>query len=129
MAKIKGDNVRIYLSNDLLAHTNEVSINLETGIEEVTDADSGNYEENAPTLNRGNIDTTTWYNNAVAGGADFNDVLDAYLNQTLLLLHAQIEPGVTLSGYGYLTNLNPSGGTAGAYVKFTAGFVFTGEIS
>ena len=129
MAKIKGYNVRLYLGNDLLAHTNNVSINLETGIEEVTDAESGNWVENLPTLNSGNVDTTTWYNNAVADGADFNDVLDAYLNQTPLLLHAQIEAGVVLSGYGYLTNLNPSGGTGAAYVQFTAGFVFTGEIS
>lgn len=129
MAKIKGNNVRVYLGSDLLAHTTEVSLNLETGIEEVTDADSGNWQENAPTLNSGSIDTTVWYNNSVAAGADFSDVMAAYLAQTQLTLTCEIESGVEYSGLGYLTNLNPTGGTAANYVQFTAGFIFTGEIS
>jgi hypothetical protein len=99
-------------------------------MEEVTDADSGDWKENAPTLNSGTVDTTAWYNNAVGGGeADFQDVMDAYLAQTLLTLVCEIESGVEYSGLGYLTSLNPSGGTGAGYVKFTAGFIFTGEIS
>jgi hypothetical protein len=129
MAKIKGNNVRLYIGGDLLAHTNEVSINFETGTEEVTDAESGNWVENLPTLNSWSIDTTAWYNNAVASGADFSDVMDAYLNQTELTLMCELETGVDYSGFGYLTSLSPSGGTAGAYVQFTAGFIGTGEVS
>jgi hypothetical protein len=129
MAKIKGNNVRLYLGSDLLAHTTEVSINFDTDTEEVTDADSGNWAENAPTLNRWNIDATAWYNNAVAVGADFSDVMDAYLNQTQLTLVCELETGVSYSGLGYLTNLSPSGGTAANYVQFSAGFIGTGEIS
>jgi len=129
MAKIKGNNVRLYLGSDLLAHTSEVSINFDTGIEDVTDADSGNWVENLPTLNSWNVDIVAWYNNAVASGADFNDVMDAYLNQSELTLVCELEVGVEFSGLGYLTNLNPSGGTGAAYVKFTAGFIGTGEIS
>jgi hypothetical protein len=129
MAKIKGNNVRLYIGGDLLAHTNEVSINFETGTEEVTDAESGNWVDNLPTLNSWSIDTTAWYNNAVASGADFSDVMDAYLNQTELTLMCELETGVDYSGFGYLTSLNPSGGTAGAYVQFTAGFIGTGEVS
>lgn len=129
MAKIKGYNVRLYIGSNLLAHTDEVSINFETGIEEVTDAESGDWAENAPTLNSGTVDATAWYNNSVAVGADFADVMDAYLNQTELLLVAEIESGVSYQGHGYLTNLSPSGGTGAAYVKFSAGFIFTGEIS
>ena len=129
MAKIKGNNVRLYLGSDLLAHTTEVSINFDTDIEEVSDADSGNWAENAPTLNRWNVDATAWYNNAVAVGADFSDVMDAYLNQTQLILVYELETGVSYSGLGYLTNLKPSGGTAANYVQFSAGFIGTGEIS
>lgn len=129
MAKIKGYNVRLYLGADLLAHTTEVSINFNTDTEEVTDAESGDWAENAPTLNRWNIDTTAWYNNAVAIGADFTDVMDAFLNQTQLALVCQLETGVEYHGLGYLTSLNPSGGTGAGYVKFTAGFIGTGEIS
>lgn len=128
MAKIKGNNVRLYLGSDLLAHTTEVSINFETGIEEVTDADSGNWQENLPTLNSGSVDATAWYNNA-AVGADFADVMAAYLAQTQLTLVCEIESGVEYSGLGYLTSVNPSGGTAAGYVQFSAGFIFTGEIS
>jgi len=130
MAKIKGYNVRLYLGGNLLAHTTEVSINLTTDTEELTDADSGDFKEFGPTLNSGSVDTSTWYNNAVAGGgADFQDVLDAHLNQTQLTLVAEIEAGVEISGLGYLTSLTPSGGTGAGYVKFDAGFIFTGEYS
>lgn len=130
MAKIKGYNVRLYLGTDILAHTTEVSLNLTTDTEELTDADSGDWKEFAPTLNSGTVETTTWYNNAVgAGEADFEDVMDAFLNQTLLTLECEIETGVSYAGTGYLTSLNPSGGTGAGYVKFSAGFIFTGEIS
>lgn len=130
MAKIKGYNVRLYLGGDLLAHSTEVSINLTTDTEELTDADSGDFKEFGPTLNSGTIDTSCWYNNAVgAGEADFQDVLDAHLNQSLLTLVAEIETGVEVSGSGYLTNLTPTGGTGAGYVKFDAGFIFTGEYS
>jgi hypothetical protein len=130
MAKIKGYNVRLYLGGDLLAHTTEVSLNLTTDTEELTDADSGDWKEFGPTLNSGTVDTTTWYNNAVAAGdADFQDVLDAYMVQSQLALVCEIEAGVEVSGLGYLTSLNPSGGTGAGYVAFTAGFIFTGEIS
>jgi len=130
MAKIKGYNVRLYLGANILAHTNEVSLNLTTDTEELTDADSGDWKEFGPTLNSGTVDTTVWYNNAVgAGEADFEDVMDAFLNQSQLTLTCEIEPGVEYSGLGYLTSLNPSGGTGAGYVAFTAGFIFTGEIS
>lgn len=129
MPKITGSNVRLYLGADLVAHTTEVSMNFDTDIEEVTDADSGRWAENLPTLNRWNIDITTWYNNSVAAGADFSDVMAAYLAQTELTLVAQIETGVTYTGSGYLTNLNLSGGTDAAHVAFTAGFIGTGPIS
>lgn len=130
MAKIKGNNVRLYLGTDILAHTTEVSINLTTDTEELTDADSGNFKEFGPTLNTGTVDTTAWYQNAPGGNeANFSDVLSAHLNQTLLTLVAEIETGVEISGQGYLTSLSPSGGTAGAYVAFTAGFLFSGDYS
>jgi len=130
MAKIKGYNVRVYLDGALLAHTTEVSLNLTTDTEELTDADSGDWKEFGPTLNSGTIDTTTWYNNAVdPGDADFEDVMDAFLTQAQLTLTCEIETGVEYGGLGYLTNLNPSGGTGAGYVAFTAGFIFTGEIS
>jgi hypothetical protein len=128
MAKIKGYNVRLYLGSDLLAHTTEVSMNFVTDTEEVTDADSGDWAENLPTLNRWNVDTTAWYNNA-AVGAGFDDVMDAYLNQTPLTLRCELESGVDYSGVGYLTNLNPSGGTGASYVQFSAAFIGTGEVS
>ena len=130
MAKIKGYNVRLYVGTDLLAHTTDVSISLTTDTEELTDADSGDFKEFGPTLNSGTVDVSTWYNNAVgAGEADFADVLDAHLNQTLLTLVAEIETGVEISGSGYLTSLSPAGGTGAGYVKFDAGFIFTGEYS
>jgi hypothetical protein len=130
MAKIKGYNVRLYLGGVLLAHTTEVSINLTTDTEELTDADSGDFKEFGPTLNSGSVDVSTWYNNAVGVGmADFQDVLDAHLNQSQLNLVAEIEAGVEISGLGYLTSLTPSGGTGAGYVKFDAGFIFTGEYS
>jgi hypothetical protein len=129
MAKIKGYNVRLYLGTDLLAHTSEVSINFQTDTEEVTDADSGDWAENLPTLNRWNVDTTVWYNNAVAAGADFADCMAAFLAQTQLTLVCELETGVAYTGLGYLTSLNPSGGTGAGYVSFTAGFIGTGEIS
>jgi len=130
MAKIKGYNVRLYLGADLLAHTTEVSINLTTDTEELTDAESGDFKEFGPTLNSGTVDTSSWYNNAVAAGsADFEDVLAAHLNQTQLTLIAEIETGVEITGVGYLTSLSPSGGTGAGYVKFDAGFIFTGEYS
>ena len=129
MAKIKGNNVRLYLGSDLLMHTTEVTINFNTDTEEVTDADSGNWKENAPTLNGWSVDTSFWYNNAVAGGADFADVMAAYLAQTQLTLVCELETGVDYSGLGYLTNLSPSGGTAANYVKCSAGFIGTAEIS
>jgi len=129
MAKIKGYNVRLYLGSDLLMHTTEVSINFTTDTEEVTDADSGDWKENLPTLNSWSVDTAFWYNNTVASGADFSDVMDAYLNQSELTLVCELESGVSYSGLGYLTNLNPSGGTGANYVKCSAGFIGTAEIS
>jgi predicted secreted protein len=129
MAKIKGNNVRLYIGGDLLAHTMEASFNFDTDTEEVTDADSGNWKENLPTLNGWSVDVTTWYNNAVADGADWADVMAAYLAQSELTLICELETGVSYTGLGYLTNLNPTGGTAGAYVQFSAGFIGTGEIS
>jgi len=130
MAKIKGYNVRLYLGAAILAHTTEVSINLTTDTEELTDAESGDWKEFGPTLNSGTVDTTAWYNNAVAvGDADFTDVMNAFLAQTQLTLVWELETGVEYTGLGYLTSLNPSGGTGAGYVAFTAGFIFTGEIS
>jgi len=129
MAKIKGYNVRLYLGSDLLMHTTEVSMNFVTDMEEVTDAESGDWKENAPTLNSWSVDTAFWYNNAVASGANFTDVMDAYLNQTPLTLVCELETGVDYSGLGYLTNLNPAGGTGAGYVKCSAGFIGTAEIS
>lgn len=128
MAKITGSNVRLYIGSSLLAHTTEVALNLDTDIEEVTDADSGRWAENLPTLNRWNVDTTTWYNNS-ATGADFDTVMSAYLAQTLLTLRCEIESGVEYGGQGYLTNLNIVGGTDAAHVQFTAGFIGTGEMT
>lgn len=129
MGKIKGYNVRLYLGSDLLMHTDEVSFNFDTDTEEVTDADSGDWAENLPTLNRWSVDTAFWYNNAVASGADFADVMAAYLAQTELTLVCELETGVDYTGLGYLTNLNPSGGTGAGYVKCSAGFIGTGEVS
>jgi len=94
MAKIKGYNVRLYLGSDLLMHTTEVSMNFVTDTEEVTDADSGDWKENAPTLNSWSVDTSFWYNNAVVSGADFTDVMSAFLNQTQLTLVCELESGV-----------------------------------
>jgi hypothetical protein len=129
MSKVLGHNARLYLGADLVAHTSEVSINMDTDIEEVTDADSGIWAENAPTLNRWNIDATAWYHNAVAAGADFADVLAAWKAQTQLTLKVELETGVDMTGLGYLTNLNASGGTAAAHISFTAAFIGTGELS
>ena len=129
MPKIKGYNVRVYLGNDMLMHTDKVTFSFDTDTEEVTDADSGDWAENLPTLNRWNIDTSLWYNNCVASGADFTDLMNAYLNQTELTLTAELETGVDWSGLGYLTNLSPAGGTGGGYVKVSAAFIGTGEIS
>lgn len=130
MAKVKGNNVRVYLGTDLLAHTTEVSLNIETGTEEVTDADSGNWSEFLPTLNSFSVDTTAWYSTAVGvDEADIETVIDASLAQTELTLKVELSAGVEYSGAGYLTNVSVTGGTAGAYVQFTAGFQGTKDIS
>ena len=130
MTKVKGHNARLYLGADLVAATSEVSINMDTDIEEVTDADSGIWAENEPTLNRWNVDITAWYHNAVgAGKADFSDVLAAYKTQERLTLKYQLETGVDVTGEGFLTNLQTSGGTGAGHITFTAGFIGTGPIS
>jgi len=129
MAKIKGYNVRLYLGSDLLMHTTEVSMNFDTDTEEVTDADSGDWKENLPTLNGWSVDTSFWYYNALASGAGFDDVMAAYLAQSELTLVCELESGVSYSGLGYLTNFNPAGGTGANYVKCSAGFIGTDEIS
>jgi len=129
MAKIKGYNVRVYLGADMLMHTDEVTLNFDTDTEEVTDADSGDWAENMPTLNRWNIDTSLWYNNAVASGADFTDLMNAYLAQTELTITAELETGVEWTGLAYLTNLSPAGGTGAGYVKVSAAFIGTGDLS
>jgi len=129
MAKIKGNNVRVYLGADLLMATKELTFNFNTDTEEVTDADSGNWKENLPTLNGWDVSGSMWYDNAVASGADYDDLMDAYLNQSELTLTAELETGVSWSGLGYLTNLSPTGGTAGSYVEVAVSFIGTGEIS
>jgi len=129
MAKIKGNNVRVYLGVDLLMHTDSVSFNFNTGSENVTDAESGNWDENLPTTNNWTIDADFWINNSVASGADFNDCMDAWLNQTTLTVTAKLETGTEWSGLAFITSLVPSGGTAAAYVKASVSFQGTGEIS
>lgn len=128
MAKVLGHNARIYLGSDLLAHTTEVSLNFDVDIEEVTDADSGIWAENLPTLNRWNIDTTVWYHNTTSD-ANWSDVIAAAKARTRLTLVYQVESGVEETGIGYLTNVNISGGTAGGHIQFTAAFIGTGELS
>lgn len=128
MAKQKGNNVRLYLGTDLLAHSTEVSLNLETAMEEVTDADSGNFSEHLPTTNSWSADTTAWYS-STATGADFDALMSAYLAQTELTLKCELLTGTDYTGLGYLTNLSVTGGTAGSYVQFTAGFQGTAGIS
>ncbi len=130
MAKIKGYNAKLYIDDDLLAHSSEVTFNFDTDTEEVTDEGSGDWAEILPTLNRWNLDATVWYHNAVAtGGADFDDLMTAYLAQSQLTLKARIETGTEYTGVGFLTNLSVSGGTGGAHITFTASFTGTGEIS
>lgn len=130
MAKIKGNNVRIYIGGDLLAHTDSVTFNFVTDTEETTDEGSGNWAENLPTLNRWDVTADFWYNNAVAAGsADFNDAMDIWLNQTQVTLTCEIETGVEWNGLAYITNLSPTGGTAGAYVKVSTSLIGTKEIS
>ena len=129
MAKIKGNNVRVYLGADMLMHTDSVSFNFNTGSEEVTDADSGNWQENLPTLNDWTIDADFWINNAVAAGADFDDCMAAWLAQTMLTVKAELETGTDWSGLAFITSLVPTGGTAGAYVKASVSFQGTAEIS
>jgi len=129
MAKIKGNNVRVYLGADLLMHTKELTFNFNTDTEEVTDADSGNWKSNLPTLNGWDVSGSMWYNNAVATGADFQDLMDAYLAQTELTLKAELETGVDWAGNAYLTNLSPTGGTAGSYVEVSVSFMGTDELS
>ena len=128
MAKVLGHNARLYLGADLLAHTTEVSLNFDVDTEEVTDADSGVWAENAPTLNRWNIDTTVWYHNTTTD-ANWTDVMAAAKARTLLTLVYQLEEGVTETGTGYITNVNTSGGTAAGHIPFTAAFIGTGELS
>jgi len=125
--KILGHNCRVYLGTDLLAHTNEVSLNLDIDSEEVTDADSGIWAENLPTLNRWNVDMTTWYHNTTPN-ANWDDVMAAAKARTILTLIYEIEPGVEESGEGFFTNVNISGGTAGGHVSFTAAFLGTGPL-
>ena len=129
MAKIKGNNVRVYLGSDLLMHTDNVTFNFNTNSEAVTDADSGNWDENAPTTNNWDVAADFWINNSVASGADFDDCMAAYLAQTILTITAQLESGTEWSGLGFITNLSPTGGTAGAYAKASVSFQGTGEIS
>ena len=128
MAKVLGHNARLYLGADLLAHTTEVSLNFDVDTEEVTDADSGVWAENAPTLNRWNIDATVWYHNTT-DEANWTDVMAAAKARTLLTLVYQLETGVTETGTGYITNVNTSGGTAAGHIPFTAAFIGTGELS
>ena len=128
MAKVLGHNARIYLGGDLLAHTTEVSLNFDVDMEEVTDADSGIWAENAPTLNRWNIDATVWYHNTTTE-AGWDDVITAAKARTQLTLVYRLESGVTETGVGYITNVNTSGGTAGGHIPFTAAFIGTGELS
>ena len=127
MGKIKGNNVRLYLDDDLLMHTDEVSFNFDTDTEEVTDADDGNWASNLPTLNRWNVDVSFWYHNSAV--ANWEDVMTAYLNQEQLTLECELETEVKYSGTGYLTNLSPSGGTGAGHVKCSAGFIGTGELT
>ena len=129
MAKIKGNNVRVSIGTDLMLCTKELTFNFNTDTEEVTDACSGNWKENLPTLNGWDVSGSMWYDNAVASGADFEDLMDAFLAQTELTITAQLETGVEWSGLGYLTNLSPTGGTAGSYVEVSTSFIGTGEIS
>ena len=128
MAKVLGHNARVYLGADLLAHTTEVSLNMDIDTEEVTDADSGVWAENAPTLNRWNVDMTTWYHNTTTD-ANWSDVMTAAKARTQLTLVYEIEEGVDETGVGYFTNVNISGGTAGGHISFTAAFIGTGELS
>ena len=128
MAKVLGHNARLYLGADLLAHTTEVSLNFDVDTEDVTDADSGVWAENAPTLNRWNIDATVWYHNTTTD-ANWTDVMAAAKARTLLTLVYQLETGVTETGTGYITNVNTSGGTAAGHIPFTAAFIGTGELS
>lgn len=128
MAKILGHNARVYLGGDLLAHTTEVSLNIDIATEETTDADSGTWGENEPTLTTWNIDTTTWYHNTTTD-ANWDDIIAAALARTELTLLYEIESGEDYGGSGYLTNVNISGGTAGGHIQFTAAFIGTGELS
>ena len=133
MGKIKGYNVRLYLGENLLMHTTEVSMNFVTDTEEVTDAESGDWKENAPTLNSWSVDTSFWYSNTDTEAAEVHwiDIMNIYLAQTPLTLVCQLEEGdsTTWAGAGYLINLSPSGGTGANYVKCSAGFIGTAEIS
>jgi len=130
MAKIKGNNVRIYIGGDMLAHTDSVTFNFNTDTEEVTDADSGNHAENLPTTNNWDLSADFWYNNSVSEGkADFDDALTAQMAQTELTVIAELETGKSWSGLAYITNLTVTGGTAGSYVKVSTTLIGTGEIS
>ena len=129
MGKIKGNNVRVYLGGDLLMHTKELTFNFNTDTEEVTDADSGDWKSNLPTLNGWDVSGSLWYNNAVSSGADFQDLMDAWLAQTELTIKAELEIGVSWSGLCYITNLSPTGGTAGSYAEASVSFIGTEELS
>ena len=127
MAKVSGSNARLYIGGTLLAHSNSITINLDTDIEDVTDEGSGRYAENLPTLNRWNADATVWYNNT-STGVTLTELINTWQGQTQLTLLCEIETGVDYGGSGYLTNLSISGGTDAAHITFTAGFIGTGSL-
>ena len=129
MAKIKGNNVRVYLGGDLLMATKELTFNFNTDTEEVTDADNGNWKSNLPTLNGWDTSGSLWYDNAPATGINYSDLMDSWLAQSELTITAQLETGVAWSGLGYITNLSLTGGTAGSYVEASVSFLGTDEIS
>lgn len=109
-------------------HTKELTFNFNTDTEEVTDAESGDWKSNLPTLNSWDVSGSMWYNNSVSG-AGFSDLMAAFLAQTELTIKAELDTSTNWTGLAYLTNLSPAGGTAGSYVEVSVSFIGTGELS
>lgn len=108
MAKVKGNDLRVYVGTELLVHEKSCKLNLSANSIDTVSKDSGAWAESIVGRKSWSIDATCQVDYATSAGKEtYTDLLDAYLAGTVLNVSFKIATvgGISLSGDAYITSM------------------------
>lgn len=107
MAKIKGNDLRVYVGTKLLVNEKSCKLNLDTNTIDTVSKDSSDWAESIPGRSSWSIDATCQIDYSTnAGKETYNDLLAAFLAKTVLAVSFKtgVVGATSLSGNAYITS-------------------------